>query len=268
MAVIWIVAVAILGVLGAAISRQITDEFKAWTPWIILGIIDRAVRMLPEDKRERFAEEWHSHVNEIPGDVGKVIVAAGFLVASSRMARIPTAAGKRMVDTTLSAAAVALFLPLSIVTAIFIKLDSPGPIFFRQERIGRNGKRFQIMKFRTMSIVEDHAKVFRVTRVGRVLRRLRLDELPQLLNVLAGDMSLVGPHPRSPNDRSPSVLHQSSLKPGIVLDAEPVAPVTSKDQEERYKKELAYLRNHSLFLDLKIVARGVWRILTDRVDAL
>ena len=112
MALIWIIAVAILGVLGAAISRQMTDEFKAWVPWMIRHIIDRAVRTLPEDQRQRFAEEWRSHVNEIPGDAGKLIVALGFLVASSKIAGIPAAAGKRIFDTVFSAATLAVLAPI------------------------------------------------------------------------------------------------------------------------------------------------------------
>jgi hypothetical protein len=76
---------AVLGIFGAAASRQLTDEFKAWTPWLIDRLVRRAVRQLPENQRERFSEEWHSHVTEVPGDVGKLIVAFGFLSASWKM---------------------------------------------------------------------------------------------------------------------------------------------------------------------------------------
>ena len=127
MEVIWIVAIAILGVVGAAISRQMTDEFKAWMPWLISFIIDRAVRMLPESQRERFAEEWRSHVIEIPGDAGKLIVALGFFVASSKRAGIPAAAGKRIIDIIFSGAAIVALAPLLVVLALlYIKLDSTG----------------------------------------------------------------------------------------------------------------------------------------------
>jgi lipopolysaccharide/colanic/teichoic acid biosynthesis glycosyltransferase len=261
MALIWVIAVTIFGLLGAAISRQMTDEFKSWAPWIVRHVIDRAVSMLPKDQRERFAEEWRSHVNEIPGDIGKLIVALGFLVASSRMAGIPAAAGKRMFDIAFSAAALALFAPLLLLMALLTKLDSPGPILFSQVRIGRGGKRFHIYKFRTMSILRNRALGPRVTRVGAFLRSTSLDELPQLINVLSGDMSLVGPRPPSSDGSSPSVLHKSDLKPGILLGDGSVNSVRNSGQERRYKEELDYLQNRSLILDLKIVARAVWRIL-------
>ncbi len=109
---------------------------------------------------------------------------------------------KRILDLICAAVLVALLLPLYLVLAILIKIDSRGPVFYRQERITRYGKRFRIFKFRTMVVNADRLGAAvtgrddpRVTRIGKVLRRLRLDETPQLLNVLSGDMSFVGTRP-------------------------------------------------------------------------
>ena len=260
MEVIWIVAIAILGVVGAAISRQMTDEFKAWMPWLISFIIDRAVRMLPESQRERFAEEWRSHVIEIPGDAGKLIVALGFFVASSKRAGIPAAAGKRIIDIIFSGAAIVALAPLLVVLALLIKLDSPGPVLLAHARIGRNGKRFHVINFRTTSLEDELPEGFRVTRIGVLLRSASLDEMPQLFNVLVGDMSLVGPRPASLDPNILSVLHQSDIKPGVVFDDESRNLIAGSRQDQRYTRELNYLQNRSLLLDLKIMARSVYRL--------
>lgn len=133
---------------------------------------------------------------------------------------------KRLMDLVLSALGLLLLSPLGVLIALWIKLDSPGPVFFRQVRVGRHGETFRIHKFRTM--VEAHGPAGlpltvgadqRVTRVGRFLRRTRLDELPQLLDVLRGPMSLVGPRPEVPRyvAHYPPVLRAKvlSVKPGI-----------------------------------------------------
>ena len=119
---------------------------------------------------------------------------------------LPDLMAKRRFDIVLSAAGLVALLPLLLLIALAVKLDSRGPVFFRQERIGRNGKPFRIHKFRTMvegaeHMTEQHitaARDERVTRVGRFLRRHKLDELPQLIDVLRGRMSLVGPRPQVP----------------------------------------------------------------------
>ena len=109
---------------------------------------------------------------------------------------------KRTIDIVVAGTALLLLIPLFLMTAIAIKLDSPGPVIFRQRRSGFNGRQFQIMKFRTMSVLEDGETVVqatlndgRVTRVGNWLRRTSIDELPQLFNVLQGNMSIIGPRP-------------------------------------------------------------------------
>lgn len=109
---------------------------------------------------------------------------------------------KRVVDFVLSALGLIVLSPLFFIIAVIVSLTSPGPAFFRQFRIGRNGCSFKMLKFRTMTVLQDAEKgsfeagsSARVTRIGRVLRQTKLDELPQLWNVLKGDMALVGPRP-------------------------------------------------------------------------
>src|SRR5579872_7386701 len=172
---------------------------------------------------------------------------------------------KRAMDVLGSAMGIAVALPLFPLVAILIKLDSRGPVFFRQERIGRNGTAFEIFKFRTMAhnvpeILNPDGSRFvakndaRVTRVGRLLRDTSLDELPQLINILRGDMSLVGPRPDQPGGQlldEGSLRKKQSVKPGLTS----LASVNGRNRipwRERVDWELRYVDNASLKLDLQI----------------
>jgi lipopolysaccharide/colanic/teichoic acid biosynthesis glycosyltransferase len=137
-----------------------------------------------------------------------------------------TAALKRPFDIVGSVVGLVLLLPIFLVIAIIIKIDSPGPVFFRQERVGKGGRLFRIFKFRSMIADASHRGTAltvradrRITRVGEFLRRSKLDELPQLVNVLAGDMSLVGPRPEVPEFISFYTAEQraiiTSMRPGM-----------------------------------------------------
>lgn len=169
---------------------------------------------------------------------------------------------------------VAPFLPL---IALAIKLDSPGPVVFRQRRRGRNQRVFEVLKFRTMSVMEDGTEVRqatlrdpRITRVGRILRRTSLDELPQLWNVLAGDMSLVGPRPHAMvHDEQfgamlESYANRHQMKPGVTGLAQVRGfrgeTATIESVEARVKHDLEYIRRWSLWLDLKIIFMTVWAV--------
>jgi lipopolysaccharide/colanic/teichoic acid biosynthesis glycosyltransferase len=137
-----------------------------------------------------------------------------------------TATLKRPFDIVGSVVGLVLLLPIFLVIAIIIKIDSPGPVFFRQERVGKGGRLFRIFKFRSMIADASHRGTAltvradrRITRVGEFLRRSKLDELPQLVNVLAGDMSLVGPRPEVPEFISFYTAEQraiiTSMRPGM-----------------------------------------------------
>jgi Undecaprenyl-phosphate glucose phosphotransferase len=176
---------------------------------------------------------------------------------------------KRVIDIVVAGTALLLLFPLFVMTAIAIKLDSPGPVIFRQRRSGFNGRQFQIMKFRTMSVLEDGETVIqaqpndnRVTRVGSWLRRTSIDELPQLFNVLQGDMSLIGPRPHAlAHDTEFGNLvakyaFRHHVKPGITGWAQVHGfrgrTCNVSDIEKRLELDLWYIDNWSLALDFKI----------------
>ena len=190
-----------------------------------------------------------------------------------------TAVVKRMVDIAISSVALVLISPVLLVISLLIALAMrPGPVLFRQERIGRNGKPFIIFKFRTM-INEAEAKTgplvakpgdARVTPLGRVLRKLSLDELPQLFNILNGDMSLVGPRPQPTffdqryTGEVPRYLERQQVRPGLtgwaeVNDLRGAAPILDRTRYDVY-----YIENWSLALDLKIVLLTALRFFSQR----
>ena len=181
---------------------------------------------------------------------------------------------KRILDVSVSAVAfVALAIPFGIV-ALAIKLDSRGPVFFRQERAGKDGKPFRVWKFRTMVVNAVHQGLglnvarddSRITRVGRFLRSMGLDELPQFLNVVSGEMSLVGPRPTLAYqvERYDEVQRRRLLmKPGITS----LAVVSGRNAltwEERIKLDVWYVEHWSLRLDLRILAKTLWVVLITR----
>ena len=161
-------------------------------------------------------------------------------------------------------------LPIFLLVAAAIKLDTPGPVFFRQRRHGFNHNIFMVWKFRTMTVVEDGVAIVqarkgdqRITRVGRWLRRTSLDELPQLLNVLAGEMSLVGPRPHAVahNEHYSLLLgtyaSRHKVKPGITgwaqVNGYRGETDTSEKMAKRVEYDLYYIEHWSLLFDIKIL---------------
>jgi len=189
---------------------------------------------------------------------------------------------KRSFDVSVALAALMVVSPLLLLIALAVMIDSPGPVIFRQRRIGRDFEPFEIYKFRTMHAVSgpsittsvDH----RITRTGRLLRKAKLDELPQLVNVLKGDMSLVGPRPEVPGYVSlyePDYRRILSVRPGLTDFAslkyrdEASLLAASADPEQEYvnrilpdKIQLAvrYVDSSSLFLDMALIAKTVVRL--------
>ncbi len=193
---------------------------------------------------------------------------------------------KRVFDLVLSLAGIVLLAPLFFAVAVWIRLDSPGPVFFRQVRVGRFGKPFRIFKFRTMRVDSETmgpritaGEDTRITQAGRILRRYKLDELPQLVNVALGQMSLVGPRPEVPHyvalypgDVRERVL---SVPPGITDYAsiefrdESALLRYSQDPESTYINEIMpaklkyyeqYVRNRSFSVDLKLLLETLKKI--------
>ena len=183
---------------------------------------------------------------------------------------------KDLFDKVFSLAVLILLMPLFIVIAICIKWSSPGPVFFRQPRHGLNGKKFNVYKFRSMKVHQEHGTITqatqndpRITRIGQFLRRTSLDELPQFFNVLIGDMSVVGPRPHALQhndmykDRVELYMLRHRVKPGITGWAQIHGYRGETDTEEKMVKrvqfDLYYIRNWSLWMDLRIIAWTAFR---------
>jgi sugar transferase (PEP-CTERM system associated) len=176
---------------------------------------------------------------------------------------------KRLFDLLVSAVMLAISLPIMALTALLIKLESPGPVLYRQERVGQGGRNFTILKFRSMCVdAEKDGKPrwarqndSRVTLTGRFIRRTRIDELPQIFNVFFGDMSFVGPRPERPYfvedliQKIPYYGVRHTVKPGITGWAQVRYPYGATDEDAMHKLQydLYYVKNHSLFLDLMIL---------------
>jgi lipopolysaccharide/colanic/teichoic acid biosynthesis glycosyltransferase len=169
---------------------------------------------------------------------------------------------KRCVDLTVALVLLLVaLLPIAVIATV-IKLQSPGPVFFRQKRAGRFGRTFRIFKFRSMvKDAERHGPVMsvkdpRITTVGRLLRRTSLDELPQLLNVLRGDMSLVGPRPLLPGTCRTSEVRRLDMRPGMTSLVE-VSHPHLLTWDERMRVDVRYVDEWSLWLDLRILLRTI-----------
>lgn len=186
---------------------------------------------------------------------------------------------KRGIDIFASFFGLIFLLPMTIAIAIAIKLDSDGPVFYQQERVGEDGKIFCLMKFRSMRVdAEENGPVWakvhddRITRVGMIIRKLRLDEIPQMINVLRGEMSFVGPRP----ERSffveqlkkgiPFYPQRHTVKPGITGWAQICYPygASREDSLEKLKYDLYYVKHTSLFLDLVIIFETLKIVLLGR----
>jgi lipopolysaccharide/colanic/teichoic acid biosynthesis glycosyltransferase len=221
------------------------------------------------------------------------------LAPSPRIAEVPVVqtplgyrVAKRAVDLGAAGAALVVLSPLMAAIAVAVRLGSPGPILFRQQRIGRGGRPFTLFKFRSMNVAadeEEHRRYVsrllrrdeagseetpwqqiaadrRVTRVGGFLRRSHLDELPQLLNIVRGEMSLVGPRPPIPYEVAlyePWHLRRLSVLPGLTGLWQATA-WGRLSFDEGVRLDLEYVERRSFWLDLRILARTLWQTLSGR----
>ncbi len=183
---------------------------------------------------------------------------------------------KRSMDIAFSVFGLIFSLPVTLPTALLIKLESPGPVFYSQEHVGEKGQSFNVLKFRSMrQDAEKNGAVWaqkndpRVTRVGAIIRKTRIDEIPQMWNVLKGEMSFVGPRPERPVfvDQLTKVIPYYSLrhsvKPGLTGWAQVCYPYGASEEDALRKLEydLYYIKNSSVFIDILIVFRTVKIIL-------
>ena len=179
---------------------------------------------------------------------------------------------KRGADVVLCAGALVVLSPVLALSAVAIKLDSPGPVFFRQERLGLKGRPFTMLKFRSMRVGAEAGGVYessrdaRVTRVGRVLRRTSLDELPQLVNIIRGDMSIIGPrptltyHPWPWEEYTPEQRRRFDVRPGVTGWAQ-INGRKSLAWPERIVLDVEYVDSLSARFDARILFRTVLKVL-------
>jgi len=215
-------------------------------------------------------EFWELHLRKVPVlhlTAGWVVLSHGFQLLHDPISlRI-----KRLSDIVLAAIGLLIGLPFMLMTAIAVKLTSVGPILFSQKRIGAKGVAFTVLKFRTMRVGADRGNKYtqigdsRITPVGGFLRKSRLDELPQLWNILRGDMSFIGPRAewtKCVEDYEhviPFYHLRHVVKPGLTGWAQVNYPygASVEDALEKLQYDLWYIKHHSLFLDLRIILKTI-----------
>ena len=225
-------------------------------------------------------EEGASFYERLTGRVHLDMLRPSWLIFSSRgrQARL-NAFARSAFHRVVALMGAILSLPLAVLTAILIKLDSRGPILYRQERVGRNGRTFTLMKFRSMRVdAEKDGPVWarssddRVTRIGRIIRKTRVDEIPQFWNILKGEMSFVGPRPERPHfvaqlaEEIPFYEQRHLIAPGLTGWAQIKYPYGSsiEDARQKLQYDLYYIKNQSLLLDAAIMFETVKTILFGR----
>ena len=185
---------------------------------------------------------------------------------------------KRIFDIFFALTAIVVLTPLWLVIAIWILVTSPGGIFFRQKRTGYKGRTFELLKFRSMYInpeadtAQANANDPRITPIGRILRRTSLDELPQFVNILVGDMSVIGPRPHMLvhtdfySTRIPDYMRRHDMRPGLtgLAQVEGFRGPTPEVEKmaKRVNADLEYIDKFSIWLDIKILFLTIWRIVT------
>ncbi|TCH96290.1 exopolysaccharide biosynthesis polyprenyl glycosylphosphotransferase [Roseococcus sp. SYP-B2431] len=264
--------------VGEALLEAVErGRLRAWRIWAVVSA--SSMPLAPADSRrcgaaglQVFTEAEFSEHGLHRIDIDRL--PDGWLASANSMRESGWSAGlRRAFDITFAIALLTLTLPLLLLTMLAIRLDGPGPIFYRQERVGRGNRVFQLLKFRSM--IPD-AEAFgapvwasrgdsRVTRVGRFLRLCRIDEIPQALNVLRGDMSIIGPRPERPGfveqlgELIPHYHDRAVIRPGITGWAQVNHPYGASVEDARMKLsyDLYYIRRRSLFLDALILLATV-----------
>jgi putative colanic acid biosynthesis UDP-glucose lipid carrier transferase len=272
--------IPVLGTIGAL--NQYLEQSGVDQVWIALPLRD-------EERIHRLVVELRAHavqVRYVPDIFGFQLLRHSF----SEVAGMPVIGltdtpleglqrvFKALEDYVIGGAAAVLVSPLLLAIAVAIKLTSPGPILYRQQRVTWNGRRFTMLKFRSMPVdserasgpVWSHQADPRATRLGALLRRYSLDELPQLFNVLHGDMSLVGPRPERPEfvaqfrQEIPGYMQKHMVKAGITGWAQVNDLRGSSDLSKRIQYDLYYIDHWSLWFDLRILALTVWHVFRSR----
>ena len=252
---------------------------------VVVALDDRRGQMptrtlLSAKVRGMVIEDGISFLETITGKILVENVNPAWLIFSDGFKKsLRLSWSKRLLDILLSLAGLILSSPITLLVAACIKLESPGPVFYLQERVGAKDRTFRVIKFRSMrqDAEKDGAAWAkqddpRVTRVGRIIRKTRIDEIPQMLNILKGEMSFVGPRPERPMfveqlTRSiPYYALRHTVKPGLTGWAQVCYPYGASEEDALRKLEydLYYIKNLTLFLDLLIVFRTVKTVLLQR----
>jgi len=225
-------------------------------------------------------EEGATFYERVTGRVSLNMIRPSWLIFSGRgrQARL-TAVSRNVVHWLVALIGLLLCIPIMIVTALLIKLDSRGPVFYKQERVGKNGRTFVLMKFRSMKVdAEKSGPVWasksddRTTRVGRIIRKVRIDEIPQFFNILKGEMNFVGPRPERPHfvaqlaEEIPYYQQRHLIAPGLTGWAQIKYPygASIEDARQKLQYDLFYIKNYSLILDAVIMFETIKIILFGR----
>lgn len=264
----------------------------------ILGPKDDALRLVKEHRVDQvllaYTPSWQQtlvdeivhqnldvQVNIVPSYYEAMIPARLYSVGDIAVLPLATLAhrrrwSKRIFDFTAALVMLILLFPFAILTAIAVKLSSAGPVLFVQERVGYRGKNFKLLKFRTMRIdaeektgpvLSQGKKDPRLTPIGRILRLIRVDEIPQLINVLRGEMSLVGPRPERPHfveqftARNPVYARRHDVPPGITGLAQ-LHGGYHTDARDKLRFDLFYVAHHSVRLDICVLFQTMLKIVT------
>jgi Undecaprenyl-phosphate glucose phosphotransferase len=255
--------------------REIILAFP-WTDTDRIDLVCESIKVLPVSARLLPDSRVRSltHYSSASPHALTIEVQRAPLSAAERLA-------KRTMDIVIASVALVILVPVMVLTAIAIKLDGPGPVIFRQRRKGFNGQEFVMLKFRTMSVQEDGAVISqatrndpRVTPVGRLLRSASIDELPQLLNVLSGEMSLIGPRPHAVahDDQFQKIVSDYAfrhhVKPGLTgwaqCNGSRGSTPSAEEISQRIKLDLWYINNWSLLLDFQILIKTFFEVMRKR----
>ena len=225
-------------------------------------------------------EESASFYERLTGRVLLDMIRPSWLIFSSRGQRVRTSeVARAIMHRTIALLGAIISLPIAIVTAILIKIDSRGPVLYKQQRVGKNGRAFTLMKFRSMRTdAEKDGPVWaksedeRMTRLGRIIRKIRVDEIPQFWNILRGDMNFVGPRPERPHfvaqlaQEIPFYEQRHLIPPGLTGWAQIKYPygASIEDAKQKLQYDLYYIKNQNLTLDATILFETIKTILFGR----
>lgn len=274
--------------LHLIIRQQHPEVIIVEPPGNSAGLADRQLldaRVLQHVRIEHAHEVYERVTGKLPLEA---LAPEDFIYSTDFQPGRLALASARVLSLGLACAGLMLLAPLMLLIALLIRIDSPGPVFFVQERSGLAGRRFRLLKFRTMLTSDEQeseweeGNLHRITRVGRWLRKSRLDELPQFINVLRGDMNIVGPRPHPASNfelfvlaarnapesglQIPYYSMRSSVRPGITGWAQVRYRYANNLHEEleKLRFDLYYLKHYSLWLDIRILFGTVWMVFARR----